>query len=351
MEIFIKTHIVQKGETLENIVSKYDISDVEMLRYFHNQNAPKDENHLGREVHGGQEIFIPSKSDIEKFLSERKEKEVQQFISLKNKLLIPNVFAIKQNYKVRIKYSSDNDFENEQQLEFNAQIKYFGETDDKCPILQYRKEKHLINNEISDSKLYDLALSGTEFLYPLEFSLHPETFKPHKITNIKEVKSRWNKKKEQLQKIYKDSYSSKYVKTMDEAIDEGFSAYFMNDFFIQFLFAPYTEFVNGRAIAERRFHTYRIAYQDTMDMKVLEDLIQVNQNAYCIDSRTAQQILARWRQSENVQENANELVESDIVGTYQLNKKNKTLQNANIKITTLFYDKKEIIEIEIDLIP
>ena len=77
MEIYIKTHIVQKGETLESIVSKYDISNVEMLRNFHNQNAPKDDNHLGREVDAGQEIFIPSKLDIEKFLSERKEKEIQ----------------------------------------------------------------------------------------------------------------------------------------------------------------------------------------------------------------------------------------------------------------------------------
>jgi LysM repeat protein len=45
MEIYIKIHIVQKGETLESIASKYDISDVKLLRYFDNQNASKDENH------------------------------------------------------------------------------------------------------------------------------------------------------------------------------------------------------------------------------------------------------------------------------------------------------------------
>jgi len=348
MEIYIKTHIVQKDETLESIVSKYNISDVEMLRYFHNQNAPKDHNHLGRKAEAGQEIFIPSKLDIEKILSERKEKEIQQSLALKNKLLTPDIYAIKQNYRVKIKYSSVNHSENVEELEFDAHIKYLKATDENLPILQYRKENYLINGEVSSSKLYDLALYGTEFLFPLEFSLHPETFKPYKITNIKELKSRWIKKKEQAQRMYKDVYASRYLKTMDEAINEGVSKYFMNDFFIQFLFAPYTNFVDGQAVTERFFHTYRIAYQDVMNMEIQDDLITIHQNAYCIDLRTPQQILAKWRPDEVEEKNGDDLLESDISGVYHLNKRNKILQNANIKISTLFYDEKEIIEIEID---
>lgn len=351
MSFYIKTHTVKNEETLEDIILMYNIPEKEILRCFHNQNAPKDNNHLGYEVFLGQEIFIPSKLDIEKIISDRKTRIVHQQNSLKNQLLKPNLNAIKQHYKVKIKYSPASNPDNFEQLEFDAQIRYLGETTDKLPFLQYRKENYLIDNEISESKLYDLALSSTEFLYPLEFCLHNEIFKPNKITNTKEIKLRWENKKGQLAKMYNDSYSNRYIQTMDEAFEEGFSRYFMNDFFIQFLFAPYMEFVNGQAIAERRFHTYRIAYQDTLEMEILEDFIQVTQSAFCVDPRTAQLILAKYDSNKDLEENNDELIESDIIGNYHLNKKNKTLQKANIKISTLFYDVEESIEVEIDLIP
>lgn len=353
MEIYIKTHIVKKGETLESIVSKYNISDVEVLRYFHNQNAPKDRNHVGREIYAGQEIFIPSQSDIEKISAIRKEKEDERYISLKNNFLQPDISAVKQHYKVKITHSVQNGFKAKEQLEFDAHIEYCGKTEDSRPVLQYRKDNYLINSEKSGLKLYDLALFGTEFLYPVEFSLSTDKiFKPHEINNINELKTRWSKRKKELQLVYKDSYSSRYIQTMDEAMNDGFSKYFMTDFFIQFFFAPYSEFVCGRSAGERYFHSYRITYQDRMEMEILENTIEIEQKAYCTDPRTAQQILAKWRSEDNdFQEDIAQLVESDISATYQLSKKNKTLKNANATINTLFYDEGETIEIEIAVQP
>lgn len=347
MGIYIKTHIVRHGETLENIVSEYGISDVELLRYFHNRNASKNSNHLEQNVHEGQEIFIPSKLDIEKILSERKALIIERDNAVKNSLLLPDRYAIKQNYKVKIIYSSSG---NSGLLEFNTQVKYVGLTEEKFPVIQYKKENFLIN-EVSESKLYDLAVTGTKFLYPLEFSIHLKNVRPYKITNLKEIQSRWNATKESLQKNYNDPYSLKYIKTMDEAMRDGFSKYFMSDLFIQFLLAPYAEFNEGQSSSEKYFHAYRMAYQEIMDIEILDENIQVNQNAYCIDSRTAQQILAKWNPQEKVPVTENELVQSDISGIYQLNKKNKILQNANIKMSTWFYDEEEVIEIKIDVMP
>ena len=44
MNFFVQTHIVQQGETLDDIIQKYKIPSVEILRYFHNQNVVSREN-------------------------------------------------------------------------------------------------------------------------------------------------------------------------------------------------------------------------------------------------------------------------------------------------------------------
>ncbi len=347
MSFYVKTHIVKKGETLEDIVSEYNIPDPEVLRYFHNLNSPKDDNHIGSIVFLGQEIFIPEKTDIEKIISGRKKREMLENDSLKNKLLAPNIYAMNQHYKVKIISSSANNLENVEQLDFETYIKYYGLKED-LPVLQYKKQNFLINNEESGSKLYDLAIFGTEFLYPVDFSLDLGTFEFQGIINTQDIKSRWNERKKQLRAIYEDSISSHYMKIMDESINEDFIKYFINDLFIQFLFAPYAKFIDGRSVREKNFHTYGIAYQDMMEMEILDDIIKVSQTAYCIDPRTAQQILARLMSDDNTNEDNRELLESNITGIYHLSKKDKTLKDAKIRINTLFYDQEEIIEIEID---
>lgn len=348
MSFYIKTHTVKKGETLEDIVSEYNISDEEILRYFHNQNSSKDGNHIGSTIFVGQEIFIPEKADMEKIISERKVRKVLQYDSLKNRFLVPNLYAVKQHYKVKIISSCTSNVEKKEQLDFEPHIKYCGIGEDNFPVLQYTKQNFLVNNEKSGSKLYDLAVFGTEFLYPVEFCLNPETVKFNRITNIKDIKSRWNDRKKQLHTMYEDSVSSHYIQIMDESVNNDVNKYFVNDFFIQFLFVPYAEFTEGQSLREKYFHTYGIAYQDTLEMEILEDAIEITQKAYCIDSRTPQQILAKYYPDNNLKEDHSELMESEITGIYHLTKKNKTLTNAKIKISTLFYDQKEIIEIEID---
>ncbi len=108
MNFYIKTHIVQKGETLEDIVSQYNIPDVEMLRYFHNQNVPKNHNHIGSIISVGQEIFIPEKTDIEKItaIQNSREKgllERRQEKLLNNRLAFPFIKgkAFLQRYNAR----------------------------------------------------------------------------------------------------------------------------------------------------------------------------------------------------------------------------------------------------------
>lgn len=351
MSLYIRTHIVQKGETLEDIVSKYDIPNAEMLRYFHNQNAPKNSNHIGNVVFAGQEIFIPEKTDIDSIIEDqnkkRKEKKQLEQNHLKNTILYPDVFAIKNQCRVTVE-SSKNDVS--EKINFDIYCRYIGSDDNSLPILEYKKEKYLINDKEPDTKLNDLALEAIQFLYPLEFSLEQNYAKPHIITNLKEIRKRWENLKNKVKISYSDVYSLKYIKVMDEAMNEGLSKHILNDLFLQFFFAPYVKYENGIYDDERNFHTYRIRYQDTMEMQIIENEIHIKQKAYCTDPRTPQQILAKWKpDEENIQEENEEVLESYIEGSYILDINDKILKEAKIKLKTNFYEE-EIIQVEINTI-
>ena len=351
MSFFIKTHIVQKGETIEDIVSQYKIHNVEMLRYFHNKNCPKDRNHIGSVVFAGQEIFIPEKTDIDSIIEDqnnrRKEKKQLEQNHLKSTILYPDVFAIKNQYVVTVE-SSKNDVS--EKISFNVCCRYIDNDDFNLPILEYKKEKYLINDKEPDTKLNDLALEVIQFLYPLEFSLEQDYAKPYIITNLKEISKRWENNKNKVKNSSSDAYSLKYIKVIDEAMNEGLSKHILNDLFLQFFFAPYVKYENGIYDDERNFHTYRIRYQDTMEMQITEDEIQIEQKAYCIDLRTPQQILAKWKpHEENGQKENEEVLESYIEGIYILDINDKILKEAKIEIKTNFYEE-EIIQIEIKTI-
>ena len=351
MSLYIRTHIVQKGETIEDIVSQYNIPNVEMLRYFHNQNCPKDRSHIGSVVFAGQEIFIPEKTDIDSIIEDqnkkRKEKKQLEQNHLKNTILYLDVFAIKKQYRVTVENSKNGVSE---KISFDVCCRYIDKDENNLPILEYKKGKYLINDKEPDTKLNDLALEAIQFLYPLEFSLEQNYAKPHIITNLKEIRKRWENLKNKIKNFYSDAYSLKYIKVMDESMNEGLSKHILNDLFLQFFFAPYVKYENGIYDDERNFHTYKIRYQDTMEMQITEDEIQIEQKAYCIDLRTPQQILSKWKpDEENAQEENEEVLESYIEGSYILDINDKILKEAKIELKTNFYEE-EIIQVEINTI-
>ncbi|MEC3874190.1 LysM domain-containing protein [Chryseobacterium sp. T9W2-O] len=352
MSFFIKTHIVQKGETIDDIVSKYDIPDAEILRYFHNHHAPENSSHIGSVVFTEQEIFIPQKQDVQKILESQKklreDRSERKENHLKNKILYPDFLAIKNHYQVKI--SNYKDPGSPDVFSFDAQLRYMNQSEQNSPLFYYKKENYLINDEKPHTKLGDLATEAIQFLYPLEFSLEKNIAKPYSIKNLKEIRTRWEKTKDRVFSSYSDAYSLKYIKMMDEAMNEGLSNYILNDLFLQFFFSPYVNYKNGNYEGERNFHTYRILYQDTMQMQITADEIHIEQQAYCTDPRTPQQILDKWiPDEEDMQEESDNTLESYIKGAYILDKNYKILKKANIELQTNFYEE-ETIQIEINII-
>lgn len=323
MGFFIRTHIVKIGETMESIAESYGIPNVEILRYFHHQNSPKNSNHIGSEVMVGQEIFIPEQRDIENYFLQRKNiaeknKENRNF-HLQNSNFVPNLKYQNNHYQILITDFSEHKG-SENTLEFQGELCYL--TQNHIPVLQYHKKNIKVLNGQSDLKLYDLALEISEQMYPVEFSINPENKSLEAVSNSKFLTQQWYKNKEQLLEKYTDSYSLKYIHFVDFTRKNAFIDLLKNDLFLQFLFAPYGNYQDGEMKKELYLGMQPILYHNEMLMEISEHSIEIQQQSESVD---------RF---------------SSITAKYFLDLHHHLLEEGKVEITSSFYGEMKRIEIE-----
>lgn len=354
MNLYIKTHTVKKWETLEQITEMYNIPEVEMLRYFHNQNAPKDHNHIGSIVFAGQEILIPQKDDIDKIISQRKslqtENRNQKIRTLENSRLLPVFTKINHNYAIKItdiqKKTTIQDIS-----EFDVLLQYLSKDQEDHHIISYHKKNLTVNGEAPQLKIYELAQQCITCLYPIELKIDTKGNLTG-IHNYKKIYNAWLNEKQKLQHLYEDEYSLQYIKTFDDIISHSSNLMkcMKRDLFLQFYFSCYTQYENAQSVTENRFQRHRILYQNTYDM-TFDEMIHIKQKSECTDTRDQQEILAHLHNdTDKNEETAHKdayLLESAISGNYSLNKEDKILRNAVIEIESFFYNTEEIIQIDI----
>lgn len=355
MNLYLKTHTVKKGETLEDIISKYGLPNVEMLRYFHNNEAPKNSNHLGFTVVAGQEIFIPQKEDIEKILFQRNsiqtENRNREIRTLENNRLLPVFSKINHNYTIKITDSQQEKETTSQDIsEFETKLQYLSKNQEDQYIISYNKNNLTVNGEVPQLKLYELAQQCTVCLYPMELILDPKgNFMG--INNYRQIRNAWLKEKQKLQHVYEDEYSLQYIEMFDGVMlhSSNLMKYMKRDLFLQFYFSSfYAKYENAQSVTENRFQRHRIAYQNTYEM-TLDEMIHITQKGECTDPRSQQEILDHFHNIED-EETSHEdsyLLESVISGEYFLDKENKILRNASVEIKTFFYNTEETTRIDI----
>lgn len=352
MKFFLQSHIVKKGETLEQIVALYNVPDIELLKYYHYQNVPKDSNHIGHTLFEEQEIFVPDQKDIEEILLKRKqnlEDKLQKSYSfLNNSVLLPNFSRIDHTYKVRIIDFKENNSESEALTEFEISLHYLG-IEEQLHIFRFNKKSFLINGEAPDMKVYELALECSSILFNAELGIdiHGKMISIH---NYKFILTNWKQNKQKLLQKYEDINSVNYINEMAETVEnkELFQEYFSRDLFLQFYFSLYfNKFWNGKAENTGRFSEYEILYKNQYELNISED-IQINQFSNCIDIRSQQEIQAYIKRSYEEHENT-ETLESEISANFYLDKDHKILQRADINIKSIVYHTQETKRIQIDM--
>ncbi|KQT25725.1 hypothetical protein ASG22_03170 [Chryseobacterium sp. Leaf405] len=351
MNFFLQTHIVKPGETLKQIAAMYHIPDVEILKYYHYQNVPKNANHLDTILLAGQEIFVPNRKEIEKILQIRNQRiEEKNFLAnslIENNTLLPHFVKINHHFIINIKDFSDDDLNNESHIEVH--LKYLGKQEQHY-VFSYHKKLISVNGEQPDLKIYELASKCTQCLFPVEFEID-EKGKIRNLSNYRQILNNWKKIRQKLQHEYQDSYSLDYIDDVNDSMDvrEELIETFNRDIFLQFIFASYfKKFHQGNVEINERLTEHLILFQSQYSISVDDHKICINQHSQCTDSRSQQEIINHIKPSSN-QHNENELLESEITASYNLEKNDKILRQAHVTFESYLYNMKDRREIKIEM--
>lgn len=215
MAFYLKTHIVEKGETIEDILSRYSIPSVEMLRYFHHKNAPKGSGSLGFTLSPGQEILIPGKEDIDKIMSERKTATTEFSYSeriLNQDLKFPFVSG-NHRYKVSLQEEDCDDVDS-----FFLDINHL-KKENGLHHLTIRQSE-ILKNENKDPDCVELlALEINESVYPLKIAINEKGI-IQKINEMFILRKKWNDKKSDLYEFFPRELGKKMLNPIEEDLSD-----------------------------------------------------------------------------------------------------------------------------------
>lgn len=343
MSFYLKCHVVKKGETLKQIAELYEIPDIELLKYFHYQHAPKDGNHLGTSLFAGQEIFIPDQEDIRTILEKRNFNITLNNIKhqdlIKNGNLVPDFRAIDHAYIVEIKDISETKTDHTQ---FEVLLRYVDKSDSHY-IFKFRKEKFLLNGESPDLKVYDLTSKCTSLFYDAEVGIDKNGLLSH-IHNYRELYSKWKTLQQNLCNLYEDPLSLQYIDEINAVIENrDLMAFCMSkEIFFQFYLSVYFKrYSQGKSENVSNFFFDEIQYENSYEIDIDDELIMIKQESESIDKYGLHESFGNIK-STNQEDGEGEVPESAIKAQYFLDKNKKILQKAEIKVESLGYETKEI---------
>lgn len=201
MNFYIKTHIVEKGETLELIAKMYHIPEVEMLRNFHNWNVPEIQNSIGHVVLVGQELFIPQKEDIQKIINQRKvksqEKSDQRWINILNRDF---VFPFERGLHSYLITTQEAEKENTHSFLWEAEH-VLQDEQQKLFLLKINQGEVKYNNDLPESTVELMASDINKKLFPIDI-LVDEAGLIQKIDKISALQQQWSSNKNDLYDFY-----------------------------------------------------------------------------------------------------------------------------------------------------
>jgi|GEM_PF-3112182 len=216
MSIYVITHFVKKGETLEEIAALYDIPDVKMLFSFHHLHVPKDKNHLGKVLYEGQEIFIPNKDDIARMISKRNERRQEnvdrKFHKLRNRTFNFPCREMICSYLVTIhEKNSENVYKQ------TLIVEHFNKNEDELHPLRIHQSEITCNDKLPSFSVEIMSSELNKSIFPLEIYVNKKGL-VEKINQIYTLRKKWKQRKPDLQELFEGEIGGKLIEQVDYKI-------------------------------------------------------------------------------------------------------------------------------------
>jgi hypothetical protein len=244
-----KTYKIQKGDTLESISKKLNITLFE-LRNFHNNQCELNDL-VGSSIPKHLKFILIPVQENRQTAAENQKEELK--IELKNNSLSFNPDFGKQiTYEVSCTLQKGNTLNNLHYL-----IKILPEKTKEGVILSLSRDQVYINGQEADLQAEDLALHTIRNFYPVQIKTNQQG-QLLGINNQEELRKQWKKQAQQEKyPLFTGKTVEKYQKLVQETTEEEKQLYqsLLNDLFIAVFFNSgiYTRYTDFEAEQLRFF--------------------------------------------------------------------------------------------------
>lgn len=228
-------HILQKGDTLQSVAKKCNITAEELRRY-HNTYCELPDL-LGTEITHQKELIVPkptSEENSEETPQEKERKKVS--FTLNNKLAYSPVNT---HYKYGVMITLENG-EEKNELKYETSVKWVQKYGNFHIFEIDRTSKLYINEEEANDIADLLAYETSKVLFPMHLMID-EDGNWEEVAKYNKYPERWKTVKKHLQKEFEGEMVEDYFQKIEKILEtpEQINFYMTSDFFLRTLFLGY----------------------------------------------------------------------------------------------------------------
>lgn len=246
-------HILQKGDTLQSVAKKYNITAEELRRY-HNTYCELPDL-LGTEITHQKELIVPKPKSEENSEETPKEKERKKVSFAPNNKLVYS--PVNTHYQYGVMITLENG-EEKNEIKYETSVKWIQKYGDYHIFEIDRTSKIFINEEEANDIADLLAYETSKVLFPMHLMVD-EDGNWEEVAKYNKYPERWKTVKKHLQKEFDGEMVENYFQKIEKILGtpEQINFYMLGDFFLRTLFLGYC-FSYGKNFTTEKHITFPI---------------------------------------------------------------------------------------------
>ena len=253
MEVNSERYTLKRGDTVQIVAQKYNIT-IEELRRHHNTYCELQDL-LNHEIEYQKELIVPKfgKEDHSEETPKEKERKKVSFAP-NNKL---SYSPVNTQYRYGVMITLENG-EEKNELKYETSVKWLQKNGDSHIFEINRTSKIYINEEEANDIADVLAYETSKVLFPLYLMVDKDG-NWEEVAKYNKYPERWKAIKSNLQKQFEGEIVEKYLLKIEKVLEvpEQINFYMLGDFFLRTLFLGYC-FNYGKDFSAEKHITFPI---------------------------------------------------------------------------------------------